>query len=68
MNAEQAVSRMLRKYPIAVILSDEALQRNVRKERLSGLLVGIGKDGGLRVRVDGQKTVTSWHPNYWRAA
>jgi len=67
MTAEESINKMLRKYPIAVELSDKALKLHVREYRVSGLLVGV-RNGYLRVRIDGHKTAGIYHPDFWRAA
>jgi len=64
---ERKVSAILRKYPLGVVMTKEAIRRGVRRNRCTGLLVGIS-NGFLKVRLSNHKTVGSYHPSFWEAA
>ena len=65
--AERIASKCLRLNPPVVHMTDEGVRRLVgvgwRKRR--GRLVGIA-NGFLRIKIDGNKTVSTFHHSFWR--
>ena len=65
--AERIASAVLREHRPVVHMTEEGVRRlaNTGWRKRRGVLVGVA-NGFLRVKVEGNKTVGSFHSSFWR--